>query len=146
MPKKGHRSPSQVQVEVGNRIRAIRLVKGISQRELARRVGSDPASLSKLEGGQRAATVASLDALARALGVEIADFLSTSTASAPPSSESERIWLRLEGKLRGRPSAYNTSSPPTVSNRVPGSASIMNAPPGKRRPTSESGEAWTETD
>ena|SRR5579871_872980 len=103
MPVRGHRSPSKIELVVGGRLRSIRQSKGLSLSEVARRVGSAPASLSRLEAGQRSPTIASLDGLARALGVPITSFFEPSSSS---DGDSPAEWTRLEARLRGRSAAY----------------------------------------
>lgn len=62
---------SRFAFEVGESIRAARESAGISQRELARRMGTSQASVGRLESGSVAATLATLQRAALALGLEI---------------------------------------------------------------------------
>ena len=59
---------------VGDNVKRLRLVAGISQAELANRMEVDRAYVSGLEQGQRNPTVVSLWHVARALGVPIGAF------------------------------------------------------------------------
>ena len=52
----------------------IRQERGMSQTDLAAASGVDRATINQVEGGRRSATIATLEKLADALGVEIADF------------------------------------------------------------------------
>jgi transcriptional regulator with XRE-family HTH domain len=56
---------------VGQSVRKLRLAAGISQAQLAERMGVDRAYVSGLEQGQRNPTVVTLWHLARALGVRM---------------------------------------------------------------------------
>jgi transcriptional regulator with XRE-family HTH domain len=56
---------------VGENVRAYRLAAGLSQQEVANRMGVDRAYVSGLELGQRNPTVVTLWHAAQALGVEV---------------------------------------------------------------------------
>jgi transcriptional regulator with XRE-family HTH domain len=60
--------------EVGRRIRALREEQGLSLRALAGRSGLSQNAISLIERGENSPTVASLHALAQALGTPITDF------------------------------------------------------------------------
>lgn len=59
---------------VGSNLRRLRFAIGISQAELAARMGVDRAYISGLERGQRNVTILSLWHVAQALDVKIGDF------------------------------------------------------------------------
>lgn len=59
---------------VGQNVRRLRLAAGISQAELAERMGFDRAYVSELEQGARNPTVVTLWHVAKALGVSIKAF------------------------------------------------------------------------
>lgn len=61
---------------VGQNVKKIRLAAGISQAELATRMGVDRAYVSGLEKGQRNPTVVTLWHIGRALNVQPKAFLS----------------------------------------------------------------------
>jgi transcriptional regulator with XRE-family HTH domain len=63
---------------VGDNIRRLRLAAGLSQAELADRMGVDRAYISGLEQGQRNPTVISLWHVAKALGVSMRSFFDES--------------------------------------------------------------------
>lgn len=56
-------------------LRAARLMSGVSLRELARRIGVSPATLSAVENGRTRLSVTRLAAAATALGVSVHDVL-----------------------------------------------------------------------
>jgi transcriptional regulator with XRE-family HTH domain len=58
---------------VGANVRKLRLSAGISQAELATRMGVDRAYVSGLEAGQRNPTIVTLWHLAKALNVKLRD-------------------------------------------------------------------------
>src|SRR5213080_165274 len=74
---------------VGQRLRRLRLEKGLSQRELAS-PGVSYAYISRIEAGARTPSVKALRMLARKLGVSV-DYLETGR----DASESEERELRL---------------------------------------------------
>ena len=59
---------------VGRNVRRLRMAAGLSQAELAARLGVDRAYVSGLELGQRNATIITLWHTAEALGVKVRSF------------------------------------------------------------------------
>jgi transcriptional regulator with XRE-family HTH domain len=55
-------------------LRQMREGAGLSQSELARQSGVDRATINKIEQGKRSPSIATLESLAQAMGVEVADF------------------------------------------------------------------------
>ena len=70
---------------VGSNVRRLRKAAGVSQAELANRMGVDRAYVSGLELGQRNPTVITLWHLAQALNVRLSDLV-----SGPGQSRSKR--------------------------------------------------------
>lgn len=60
---------------VGRNVKRLRLAAGLSQAELAQRMGVDRAYVSGLELGRRNPTIVTLWHLAKALGVKLMPFL-----------------------------------------------------------------------
>ena len=71
-----------VHVELGERLRAIRQVRRRTLKEIAGAAGISESFLSQLERGRTNATIATLQRLATALGIEVSD-LFTSPAARP---------------------------------------------------------------
>ena len=63
--------------EIGARLRRERQQQRISVRELARRIGSDPNTVSRLETGKRRMSVEWLSTLSDALGLRASELLET---------------------------------------------------------------------
>ena len=61
------------EVDVGERLRAIRIARRRTLREVAERAGLSESFLSQVERGRSSASIASLRRIAEALGVSIAD-------------------------------------------------------------------------
>jgi transcriptional regulator with XRE-family HTH domain len=59
---------------VGRNVKRLRTAAGLSQAELAERIGADRAYLSGLELGQRNPTIVTLWHIAKALGVKLKPF------------------------------------------------------------------------
>src|SRR5438067_13160989 len=72
--------------ELGTRIRAVRLRKGIGLRELARRLDLSPSSISQIETGKIRPSVRTLYALASEFGVTVDEVL----FNEPPPSRDRR--------------------------------------------------------
>lgn len=66
---------------VGSNVRRLRKAAGVSQAELANRMGVDRAYVSGLELGQRNPTVITLWHLAQALNVRLSDLVSSPARS-----------------------------------------------------------------
>jgi transcriptional regulator with XRE-family HTH domain len=76
--------------ELGPRLRAIRLRRGVGLRELARRLDLSPSSISQIETGKMRPSVRTLYALAAEFGITVDELLFDGTPSrddaAPPSA------------------------------------------------------------
>ena len=59
------------------KLKEIRVKQGISQRELARRLGTTPQNISQYESGKRKPKLPTLNKIAAALGVSATDLLDT---------------------------------------------------------------------
>ena len=70
-------------------LRSAREAQGISQEDLAHRAGIDRTYVSALERRLYSASIDVVDQLAKALGVEPADLLSTARPSTTTSSRSD---------------------------------------------------------
>src|SRR5256885_6231750 len=76
--------------ELGPRLRAIRLRRGVGLRELARRLDLSPSSISQIETGKMRPSVRTLYAVAAEFGVTVDELLFDGTSlrddAAPPSA------------------------------------------------------------
>jgi transcriptional regulator with XRE-family HTH domain len=64
-------SPSPDARETGSYLREVRESAGVSQAELARRLGSHQPAIARLEAGQAQVNMRTLERIAEALGLEI---------------------------------------------------------------------------
>ena len=71
---------------IGLQLRAVRLACGVSQEELAERLGIERVTLSRYESGARTLPLATLVTIAEVLRRPIAEFLPASAALASPSA------------------------------------------------------------
>ena len=62
---------AKLAAEVGDRVRTAREAAGISQRELARRMGTSQSAVDRLEAGGVGATLTTLQRVASALGLTV---------------------------------------------------------------------------
>ena len=62
---------AKLAADVGERIHDARKAAGLSQRELARRMGTSQAAIDRLESGGVGATLTTLQRVATALGLEV---------------------------------------------------------------------------
>ena len=68
------------------RLKSARKAKGLTQRELAARVGMDQGHISRLEHGGKGASMEHIQALARELGVSVSQLLGEDTGSHDTAS------------------------------------------------------------
>jgi transcriptional regulator with XRE-family HTH domain len=81
---------------VGLRLQAARRQRGLTQEELAFKIGRTAESISNIERGQQLPTIETLAELARELGIPLADFLS----DIPGQKRVPADRLRMETKLQ----------------------------------------------
>jgi transcriptional regulator with XRE-family HTH domain len=79
--------------ELGERLRAIRLLRRLTLREVAEAAGVSESFVSQLERGRSSASVATLQRLAAAVGIEISDLFAGEQQSGP------RVLRRQERQL-----------------------------------------------
>src|SRR5947208_11394138 len=70
-------------IDLGERLRAIRLLRRRTLREVAEAAGVSESFLSQLERGRSNASVASLQRLAAALGIEVSDLFAAEGLPRP---------------------------------------------------------------
>lgn len=63
-----------LQIEVGKRIREIRIEKKLSQQDLAAKCNFEKSNMSRLEAGRSNATLSTLEIVAKSLGVNVIEF------------------------------------------------------------------------
>src|SRR5215475_13066813 len=76
-------TPLMNSLDVGQRLRAIRLLRRLTLREVADAAGVSESFVSQLERGRSSASVATLQRLVGALGIEISDLFDETPPSAP---------------------------------------------------------------
>src|SRR5918993_2157608 len=82
------------------RIRELRKERGLSQVKLAVMADMDPATLNRLERGTGNPNLKTLERVAEALGVEVADFFPKDLSPRLPLEErGERSWQAFEQAL-----------------------------------------------
>lgn len=68
----------EIKKRFGLAVQAQRKASGLSQEELAMRIDADQAYISRIEAGQSNVTLETADAIASALGVDVAELLAAS--------------------------------------------------------------------
>ena len=76
-------TPLMKSLGVGQRLRAIRLLRRLTLREVADAAGVSESFVSQLERGRSSASVATLQRLAVAVGIEISDLFADESQSGP---------------------------------------------------------------
>lgn len=85
---------------IGERLAARRRAAGLTQAELAARVGSTPVVISRIETGRQHASLQRLIEIADVLGCELGDLIVTVVAKG---DEREAVIAEIGEVLRGRP-------------------------------------------
>lgn len=88
---------SDVPQGVGARLRALRMTKGLSARQLAARADVTPAYLSRLETGQLSPTVSTLSKVMQALGEPVAALFRGDDTQGPLVRRDARRVIRNHG-------------------------------------------------
>ena len=70
---------NDIKANVGNRIRELRKIKGISQETLAGIADIDRTYMTSVENGKRNISIVNIEKIATALGVSIKDFFNDSS-------------------------------------------------------------------
>lgn len=84
--------------QVGTRLRQLRIQRGLSQRELARRASMTNANLSMIEQGRVSPSIQTLEKILRAVPISLADFFSEGTPGGPKvSPRSEQAYFHHSG-------------------------------------------------
>ena len=78
--------PSKQITDVPNRIREIRLLRGLTLQALSERVGCSDETIRRYETGEGAVTLSQLERIAQELGVRASELINEHDAA--PSSES----------------------------------------------------------
>jgi transcriptional regulator with XRE-family HTH domain len=86
-------------VQLGERLRAIRLLRRLTLREVADAAGVSESFVSQLERGRSNASVATLQRLAGAVGIEISDLFAGEPQSGPRVLRSQERQLLEWGHL-----------------------------------------------
>src|ERR1043166_8267340 len=94
-----------VHAELGERLRAIRQLRRRTLKEIAGTAGISESFLSQLERGRTNATIATLQRISTALGIEVSDLFAT---NAPRP----RVLRRAAGGFGGWGGARRTGAPP----------------------------------
>lgn len=93
--------PARDSVDVGARLKAVRIKQDLSQRDLAAKAGVTNGMISMIEQNKHSPSVATLNRLTDALGISFAEFFSLEVAAAPQLFYGPDDLLRLtEGKVK----------------------------------------------
>ena len=72
--------------ELGQRIRAERVLKGLTQEELAERADLHPTYIGQVERGEKSLTIASLEKIVEGLGISFSDLFENLQPPTKPAS------------------------------------------------------------
>ncbi len=129
------REPSKLEGVVRRRIREVRQERGLTQEELCERAGISVDAISRIEGGSRVPTLATLDRIATALGVSPVTFLEG--VAAPPATDYPAALRRVVTLLEKRPEPVLALAEDVVTalvrGYVRGTAAPAVRPPRRRR-------------
>ena len=86
---------------LGRKIRIARQRAGLTQEELAARVGRTSESISNIERGQQEPSIKTIQSLARELGVPAAEFFEDDEGGSARSGQRIELEFRLRDLARG---------------------------------------------
>src|SRR5918996_1531033 len=100
---RGARRVATVDEHVGRRLRANREERGLSLRELARRLGMSPSAISQIETGKSRPSVSTLYAMVSELGISLDDLFTPTevkrpTKAAPPAAAPDATGSRADSR------------------------------------------------
>ena len=95
------RAVKHVRKNLGERLRAVRKERGLTQERLGRRAGLSGKFVGEVERGEKSISVDSLYRIAVALEVSLRELTNVSTAVPGPRAEVEQL-LALVGAVRSR--------------------------------------------
>jgi len=93
-------------LDIGNKIKDLRMKQGMSQKELAGKVGLTPSFVSQLESNQITPSLSSFLQICNALGVSLSDTLEEKTEEAPWLIRKEKIFSHPSYKEAGMKSFH----------------------------------------
>lgn len=93
---------SDLSARIGQRIRALRTERRLTQKELARRAEIAAPNLNRIEKGQKGLSMESLERLAGALGVQPAELLRDPTEEPDVGALVEALLARLPADPEAR--------------------------------------------
>jgi transcriptional regulator with XRE-family HTH domain len=82
-------------VEFGCEVRRRRHARGISLRELENRCGLTPSFIGSIENGERDPCLSTIEALAKGLDIEPAEFFRSSAGLSPAAVEMAKLWVQV---------------------------------------------------
>lgn len=108
MSSKRASTPETIEHRIGPEVKRLRETAGLSLRTLAERAGFSPSFISQLENGQASPSIASLEQIALALNVTLADFF-----ARPDTSDVVVV------RANARPSFRSSWSRATIDSLMP---------------------------
>jgi transcriptional regulator with XRE-family HTH domain len=97
----GSRSPNDIDLLVGKKLRKLRLEAGLTLQDLAQQIGVSHQQLQKYETGSNRLSVGMLPVIAEALGAEIMEFFEDAEkASSKKKSKVDQLRSECETMLR----------------------------------------------
>jgi transcriptional regulator with XRE-family HTH domain/quercetin dioxygenase-like cupin family protein len=135
-------------VNLGARLREVRLRSGMSLREVARQLGVSPSFVSQLENGKSQPSVATLYSMAQLLGVSIDELFDIEDTSPPVEEPAPRRPVAVPVAVPAADSAVTLnrsdfSSPVGTFPRTGGQPRVSVSRPGERpRLVMDTGVVW----
>lgn len=96
-PSRGEVEPAAIEVDLGARIRALRLARGATLRQMAADAGVTESFLSQVERGVASPSIATVQRIARALGQSIAELFAADERAGSLVRAGERRRIVYQG-------------------------------------------------
>lgn len=89
----------EISIKIGNRIRQIRHIQGVSQEELALAAGINRSFMGQLERGEKNATVKTIEKVCIVLGVTLHEFFAFEYG-IPESRNETNTYIKISSMLK----------------------------------------------
>ena len=73
-------------MDIGNKLKELRVLKGLTQEELAERADLHPTYIGQVERGEKSLTIASLEKIVEGLGISFSDLFENLQPPTKPAS------------------------------------------------------------
>ena len=82
-------------MDIGNKLKELRVLKGLTQEELAERADLHPTYIGQVERGEKSLTIASLEKIVEGLGISFSDLFENLQPPTKPASYAMQCYDKI---------------------------------------------------